>query len=175
MTQPLMPLAQHVSRLLMTTNTQIVFAESCTAGLVCAILARVPGVSRILCGSAVVYQLATKSEWLGIDPALLENPGPVSDDVARAMATGVLQRTPQANFSAAITGHLGPDAPDGQDGLVFVGIARRESTDISVRTFRHELPDRMTDSTLPEPESLREWRQWKAAELVLNHVRDELE
>lgn len=174
MTQPLMPLAQHVAQLLKFTNTQIVFAESCTGGLVSAILARVPGISQFLCGSAVVYQLATKSEWLGIDPAMLVNPGPVSDEVARAMAVGVLRRTPHAQFSAAITGHLGPDAPDGQDGLVFVGVARRESAGIRVVAFRHELPDRIIDSTLTEADSLREWRQWKAAELVLTRVRDEL-
>ncbi len=41
------------------------------------------------------------------------------------MAVGVLTSTPHANLSAAITGHLGPGAPSGQDGLVFLAFAAR--------------------------------------------------
>tara|TARA_B100000497_G_C7335992_1_gene221635 strand:- start:168 stop:410 length:243 start_codon:yes stop_codon:yes gene_type:complete len=41
------------------------------------------------------------------------------------MAVGVLEKTPEADFAISITGHLGPAAPEGMDGLVFVGIARR--------------------------------------------------
>ena len=174
MPQPLTSLARHVADLLTRTNTRVVFAESCTAGLVSATLARVPGISEFHCGSAVVYRLDTKTRWLGINAAMLVDPGPVSGEVACAMAVEVLERTPEAQLSAAITGHLGPNAPAGQDGLVFIGIARRAAGGIDVQSFRRVLPDAITDLSEAGAESLREWRQWKAAELVLSSVRDEL-
>jgi nicotinamide-nucleotide amidase len=118
-------LAGQVVDRLKTLNLRIVLAESCTGGLVSALLTRIPGVSEFHCGSAVVYQIATKAEWLGVPKRLLRNPGPVSPEVAAKMATGVLAVTPHAEIAAAVTGHLGPGAPSGQDGLVYVAFARR--------------------------------------------------
>ena len=73
---------------LIRLRKRIVFAESCTAGLLAATLGQIAGVSEVLCGSAVTYRNLTKANWLGIDPALLDNPhiGPVSEIVARQMA-----------------------------------------------------------------------------------------
>lgn len=118
-------LAQRVVDLLKGSGTKLVLAESCTAGLVSAVLARIPGVSQFHCGSAVVYQVETKARWLGVSKALLRNPGPVSADVVTRMALGALAITPQADIAAAVTGHLGPGAPEGQDGLVYLGFAKR--------------------------------------------------
>ena len=42
------------------------------------------------------------------------------------MAQGVLARTPEATLALSVTGHLGPNAPKGFDGLVFIGAAVRE-------------------------------------------------
>ncbi len=116
-----------VSEQLKAKRLRIVFAESCTAGLLAATLGQVPGISESLCGSAVTYRNATKAGWLGVDTKLLDDPAitAVSDPVARQMARGVLQMTPEADLAVSVTGHLGPDAPAGQDGLVFVGIYGR--------------------------------------------------
>jgi PncC family amidohydrolase len=168
-----MCLIQGVADRLKSTGTTIVFAESCTAGLVSASLARVAGISQFHCGSAVVYQPETKTGWLGISPNLLADPGPVSEQVAREMAVGVLQRTPAARLAASITGHLGPQAPADQDGLIYIGIAMR--TDAAVEIFRHILPAEIADSVATDVDSLREWRQWKATETLLNHVKAKLE
>lgn len=174
MPQPLHLVANRIAALLKTTKTRVVFAESCTAGLISATLGRVPGISEYHCGSAVVYRLDTKSRWLGIDPALLvePGPGPVSDVVARLMAVGVLERTPEATFSAAITGHLGPNAPSHQDGLVFIGVAHRDGDEVHVTVFSHVIPTETLTIEHLETNSLREWRQWKAVELVLWHLSD---
>ena len=169
MPQPLQKLIDDVASLLAQKKQRIVFAESCTAGLVSAIMARVPGISDYHCGSAVVYRLDTKSHWLGIPASLLIVPGPVSEPIARLMAEGVLERTPEAGMSAAITGHLGPHAPIALDGLVYIGIAVRGQT---CRVSEHRLlnqPQPKTDSTFPGDTS-REQRQWAAAELVLTAV-----
>lgn len=106
-------------------QARIVFAESCTAGLVSASLAIVPGISRWLCGSAVTYQEATKRRWLDVRPQDLKEFTAVSEQVARSMAGGVLAITPHADCAVSVTGHLGPDAPPDLDAVVFVGTAIR--------------------------------------------------
>jgi len=118
-------LANRVFEELRARNLRLVLAESCTGGLGAALLARIPGVSEFLCGSAVVYQVETKAEWLRVPRRLLLTSGPVSHEVASAMAIGALKITPKADVSAAVTGHLGPGAPPEQDGVVFLAFARR--------------------------------------------------
>jgi nicotinamide-nucleotide amidase len=175
MPQPLSELIQHVADRIRATNTPVVFAESCTAGLISAGLARIPGISEYLCGSAVVYQVATKTEWLGISPELIQSEGVVSGKVAAAMATEVLKRTPASQLAASVTGHLGPGAPLDQDGLIYVGIAVRKGADADVQIFRHILPAEIVGQSIAGVETLREWRQWKAVEVVLTHLQRALE
>ena len=170
MKQPLIEQIQEVASLLMLLQVKIVFAESCTGGLVSASLARIPGISDVHCGSAVVYRLQTKTQWLCVPESLLIEPGPVSNPVAEAMATGVLERTSEADIAASITGHLGPNAPKSQDGLIFVGIAIRGK---ACRVTEHRLqkfPDTEGDFNYPG-ETEREQRQWAAASLVFNELK----
>ncbi len=84
-------LAKAVARQLAKLRVRIVFAESCTAGLVSATLARVPGISEWHCGSAVVYRERTKEAWLDVPRAEIDRFTAVSEAVARRMAVGVLQ------------------------------------------------------------------------------------
>ena len=119
---------------------KIVFAESCTGGLISAVLAGVPGISEWLCGSAVTYREATKVAWLEVDAAQIEEHSAVCSEVARQMAVGVLEKTPEAQLALSVTGHLGPGAPDGMDGLIFVGMAiRGELEDPTTDVTRHVL------------------------------------
>jgi nicotinamide-nucleotide amidase len=119
--------AERLARLLQQQRLKVVFAESCTAGLVSATLSRPPGISEYLCGSAVVYREATKTAWLEVSAADLANPEitAVSPEVGQAMAIGVLRKTPEASVSASITGYLGPDSAPEMDGVAFVGVAVR--------------------------------------------------
>ncbi|MDM4017780.1 CinA family protein [Roseiconus lacunae] len=118
-------IAEHVAQKLADRGERLALAESCTGGLIAATLATIPGISTNLAGSMVVYQEATKQSWLGVAEDTLAEHTAVSPPVAHQMVTGLLQRTPQAELGASVTGHLGPDAPDGFDGLVFVGLCRR--------------------------------------------------
>ena len=117
--------AARVAKLLKAANLKVVFAESCTGGLVSGALSKVPGISAYHCGGVVVYRNETKQAWLRIPAAVLEDPGPVSRKVAELMAIRVLKKTPEAHFAAAVTGHLGPNAPTALDGVVFIAVARR--------------------------------------------------
>ena len=94
-----------VARLLV--GRRIATAESCTAGLVAARLTDRPGSSDYVMGGVVSYSNAAKQQLLGVDPALIEANGAVSEPVAEAMATGALQRF-GADTAVAITGIAGP-------------------------------------------------------------------
>ena len=160
-------LVQRASVLLARSRTRVVFAESCTAGLVAASLAVVAGISQYLCGSAVTYRDATKSGWLDIPQPILDRWTAVSEQVADLMARGVLARTPEADVAVAVTGHLGPDAPPDQDGLLLIGLALREQSPsgiISRPATRHRLAP-----------TGRSARQREAARLVLLRLCSELE
>ncbi len=155
-------LAEAAARLavaLERTGQRIVFAESCTAGLVAASLGQIAGISRWLCGSFVVYQEASKQQWLGVSAESLQQYTAVSGAVAIEMAQGALLRTAHADLAVSITGHLGPGAPPNQDGLAFVAIAGRNRADQSLPIEVHRLD---------LPPMLRPDRQQLAARSVLD-------
>jgi PncC family amidohydrolase len=170
MSADLRKLAYDVAACLRSQNCRLVLAESCTGGLVAATLAQVSGISEFLCGSAVVYRLDTKTRWLGVSADVLIDPGPVSEAAANLMATGVLATTPEADLAAAITGHLGPNAPKNQDGLAFIALCRRGG---EPSAQSHWLGDPIPTGMSPN-DPLRERRQVRAAELVLRAVLEEL-
>ena len=118
-------LTRRIAKLFAAADRKVVFAESCTGGLVSGALTAVPGISNYHCGGVIVYREQTKIEYLGIDPELLAQFGAVSPQIAEAMAKAVLTSTPEADISLSVTGHLGPKAPPEQDGVIFVAIAQR--------------------------------------------------
>ncbi len=157
--------ARRLAKLLAERQQRVVFAESCTGGLIAATLATVPGVSDLLCGSAVTYRNDTKLQWLGVSDEKLKRPGAVSRIVAEQMASGVLQMTPEADWAASITGHLGPGAPKRLDGLVYIGLAHRLSNEsIQAKAAKHLLS---TDT--------RTRRQREAAALVIDKLHKAIE
>ena len=126
--------------MLKATGRKVVFAESCTGGLVSGALTAIPGISDYHCGGVVVYRNQTKMAYLQIPARLLDVPGPVSAEVAKLMAQKVLEKTPEAAVAVSVTGHLGPDAPAKLDGRVYVGLAwrsdsSRRSSGTSVRSL----------------------------------------
>ncbi|HWS91972.1 MAG TPA: nicotinamide-nucleotide amidohydrolase family protein, partial [Mycobacterium sp.] len=86
---------------------RIATAESCTAGLLAARLTDRPGSSDYVMGGVVSYSNEAKAQLLGVDPALIEAHGAVSEPVAEAMAAGALKRF-GADTAVAITGIAGP-------------------------------------------------------------------
>jgi nicotinamide-nucleotide amidase len=100
-------------------------AESCTGGLVAGALTAVPGSSDVFDRGFVTYSNAAKSEILGVPFWLIEKHGAVSEDVARAMAGGVLTHS-NASLAVAVTGIAGPDGgtPEKPVGLVHFAAGR---------------------------------------------------
>ncbi|MDB5889200.1 MAG: hypothetical protein JWP47_31 [Polaromonas sp.] len=78
-------------------------AESCTAGLIAARLADLPGTGSLLECAFVVYSPDAKQNCLGVPAELLERVNLTSEAVAAAMAQGALLRS-KANLAIANTG-----------------------------------------------------------------------
>ena len=104
----------------------IVTAESCTGGLVAAILTEVPGSSDVFERGFVTYSNLAKTEQLGVPPELIEEHGAVSKVVAHAMALGALARS-SADLAVAVTGVAGPGGGTAAKpiGLVHFAAVRR--------------------------------------------------
>jgi nicotinamide-nucleotide amidase len=99
-------------------------AESCTGGLLAALLTDVPGCSHAFERGFVVYTDDAKVELLGVERADLETFGAVSREVAVAMAQGALHRS-NAEIALSITGFAGPGGANDEEGLVHFACARR--------------------------------------------------
>ncbi|MGB7324276.1 MAG: nicotinamide-nucleotide amidohydrolase family protein [Rubripirellula sp.] len=162
--ESLRELATETAGQLAQARIRVVFAESCTCGMVACELGKVPGVSEWLCGSAVTYRNDTKVRWVSVNSADIDRYTAVSDPVARQMAAGVLGVTPEADVAISITGHFGPGAPDGFDGLVFVGACIR-TNDGPVRCDARSF--RLTSVG-------RQARQIEATQIVLHRLIDTL-
>jgi len=104
----------------------IATAESCTGGLLAALLTAIPGSSEVFERGFVTYSNAAKIECLGVSPKILESFGAVSRETALAMAAGALARS-NATIALSITGVAGPNGgtPQKPVGLVHFGLARR--------------------------------------------------
>jgi nicotinamide-nucleotide amidase len=105
---------------------KIATAESCTGGLVAALLTEIPGSSDVVERGFVTYSNDAKMACLGVPAGALAQYGAVSEIVARAMAEGAIEAS-LAHAAVAITGVAGPGG--GSDakpvGLVHLAVATR--------------------------------------------------
>ncbi|MEA5151307.1 MAG: competence/damage-inducible protein A [Oscillospiraceae bacterium] len=124
---------ERVIQLLRERSLRFAAAESCTGGELAKRFTDIPGASAAFLGGVVTYTNAAKTALLGIDPALIEEKGAVSREVAVEMAERV-RRLTDADIGVGVTGLAGPDG-DGVHpvGTVFVSMA------VEGQTFVKEL------------------------------------
>lgn len=110
---------------------KIATAESCTGGLVAALLTEIAGSSAVVERGFVTYSNEAKTELIGVPADLIAGHGAVSEPVARAMAEGALKHS-RADVAVAITGIAGPGGGTATKpvGLVHFGLARKGSATI---------------------------------------------
>jgi nicotinamide-nucleotide amidase len=105
-----MTLEQRAAALLKQCRLQgikIATAESCTGGMVAALLTSVPGSSDVFDCSFVTYSNEAKKRMLGVSHELIAEHGAVSRECALAMAHGAILESAAA-LAVSITGVAGP-------------------------------------------------------------------
>ncbi len=116
--------AERLMRRLCERDLTISTAESCTGGMMAALLTDIEGAGHGFDRGFVTYTKESKTELLGIEPDILERNEAVSETVARAMAEGALKRS-QSDFALGVTGFAGPAGKEHEEGLVHLALARK--------------------------------------------------
>ncbi|HVL79075.1 MAG TPA: CinA family protein [Sphingomicrobium sp.] len=117
--------AERLMRRVCELDLKIATAESCTGGMLAALLTDIQGCGHGFDRGFVTYSKAAKADQLGIDSELLNQNDAVSEPVARAMAEGALARS-DADIAVGITGFAGPAGEGCEEGLVHFAVARRD-------------------------------------------------
>jgi len=116
---------------LVAKKTQLLFVESCTAGLASHLLSDVPGSSQVLWGSQVCYANEEKIR-LGVDPEIIKKHGAVSAECAEALSQAGLARLKNDqlkdfNFRVCVstTGIAGPSGATAEKpvGLMYMSLS----------------------------------------------------
>ena len=106
-------------------------AESCTGGLVSSRLTDVAGSSNYIRENYVTYANEAKSKLLGVSEETLKQFGAVSEQCAREMATGLLERT-GSDFVLCTTGIAGPGGGTKEKpvGTMYVAAKNKHTTKV---------------------------------------------
>ncbi|MBB5761116.1 CinA family protein [Methylorubrum rhodesianum] len=118
--------AEALIRAYAAAERKLATAESCTGGLVAALLTAVPGSSAVVERGFVTYSNEAKAESIGVPMDLIATHGAVSEPVARAMAEGALEAS-RADVAVSVTGIAGPGGGSAAKpvGLVHFGLAAK--------------------------------------------------
>jgi len=111
-----------VGSLLLARGWTLGCAESLTGGSLGSRISSTPGASEYFRGSIVSYATDVKEDLLGVPGWVLEEHGPVSEPVARAMASGARARL-KADVAVALTGVAGPSEQGRPVGTVVIAVA----------------------------------------------------
>jgi nicotinamide-nucleotide amidase len=147
-----------VAGMLITKRCTVATAESCTGGLLAQRLTAIPGSSSYFLRGAVTYSNESKSEMVGVDPAMIEEFGAVSGQVASAMARGIRESS-SADLGISITGIAGPSGGTKEKpvGTVFIGMAFDEAGTPSVRSHGYRFNGDRARIRLISSEMALEW------------------
>ena len=128
-------LVDAVARALLDSGRMLAVAESCTGGLVAQRLTDRPGSSEYFLGGVVSYSNESKIRDLGVPEDLIRRHGAVSEEVVRAMASGVTDRF-GSEAGIAITGIAGPEGGTEEKPVGTVWYASRIDGVTESRVFR---------------------------------------
>jgi len=127
-------LARRVGRLLSENNMTISICESCTGGMLGAMITSIPGSSEYFMGGIIAYSDLMKNKVVGVRSGTLTRFGAVSPETAKDMALAVKKKM-MADIGVGITGIAGPGGGTKEKpvGLVYVALAIKNN--VVVRRF----------------------------------------
>ena len=129
--------AKKLFNLCLKRNVKLIFAESCTGGLLSALMTSFPNSSKIFIQSFVTYSNTSKNKLLGVKKQTLQKYGAVSKEVAKEMLNK-LGRENKSSIVLSITGIAGPSGKTKTKaiGLVFIGIKGKKGTFVNKFNFK---------------------------------------
>lgn len=153
-------LPEVAGQLLRQAPLTLSLAESCTGGLVSALLTQSPGASEFLLGGVVSYSDQIKIEQLGVNPGTLNAYGAVSAETAREMAEGARARF-GSDLALSLTGIAGPSGATKTKpvGLVYYALATPGGTRV----------EHVNVSQRPR-EGVQLYSAWCALDLLRQHL-----
>ena len=104
-----------------SAGVAIAVAESCTGGLIAGALTAIAGASQVVHEGVVAYTAAAKTDRLDVSPSLIDEHDIVSEQVAAAMAEGLLAQAVENSkggkdyLAIATTGYAGPTGGTDRD------------------------------------------------------------
>ncbi|MDB6039502.1 MAG: CinA-like protein, partial [Verrucomicrobiales bacterium] len=118
-----------VVKILTDQKKTLALAESCTGGYIANRITNISGASAVFMGGAVTYSNEAKQSLLNVNAATISQFGAVSEQTAREMAKGALERF-NADYAISVTGIAGPNGgtDDKPVGTVFIGFADASDT-----------------------------------------------
>lgn len=115
-------ISREISPILWKAGETLCTAESCTSGQISAAITSVPGSSTYFKGGIICYTNEIKTKLLGVSQELLDEKGPVSEDVVKAMLQGALKQM-ETTYAVAITGYAGPGGgPEAPVGTIWIAV-----------------------------------------------------
>ena len=131
-----LPELENLARLLLARGETLSTAESCTGGLISALITSLPGSSAWFTGGVVSYANEVKTGLLNVPEEIIATHGAVSEACALAMASGAAKAL-HTTHSLAVTGIAGPDggSPDKPVGTVWLAWSVAGQTTAEHRLF----------------------------------------
>ncbi len=116
-------ITEYIIRKLEKNKKKITSVESCTGGLICSMITKIPGSSNVFDGGIVSYANRIKNSWVGVNEDTLQKYGAVSEKCVEEMLEGILSAS-GADFALATSGIAGPGGGSEEKpvGTVYVGV-----------------------------------------------------
>ncbi len=125
-----------LGRLLLKKNLSLSICESCTGGMLGAIITSIPGSSEYFKGGIIAYSNEIKNKIVGVKASTLKKFGAVSKETAKEMAQGV-KNLIGSDIGISITGIAGPGGGTKTKpvGLVYIGMAKGKKVKVEKNIF----------------------------------------
>lgn len=134
-TESLLAEAKDILSFCRKRSLKLATAESCTGGLIAALLTEIPGSSAVFERGFVTYSNESKIQLLGVEKELIADNGAVSEMVAGAMARGARKQA-KVDIAVSVTGIAGPDGGSKEKPVGTVYIAVASENDCAVQLFQ---------------------------------------